>query len=134
MNPNNDDQHHDGDDPVDRALDHIEDSERDLAKAHIAEERAEAELREAVDELKEARDAEVEIIVNGQQKMVKDRELSFDQVVQLAFPHSAPEQNVTFAVTFKHAASTPHAGELAAGGHVHIKKGTRFNVTRTVQS
>jgi hypothetical protein len=123
-----------GDDAVDRAFEHIEEAEHDLAKAHTAEERAEEELREAVEELKEARDADVEIIVNGQQKTVKEHVLGFEQVVKLAFPHSVPEQNVTFAVTFSRAASTPHAGELAAGGHVHVKKGTRFNVTRTVQS
>ena len=38
-------------------------------------------------------------------------------------------------MTYRHAASMPHAGELGAGGSVEVKKkGTVFNVTRTVQS
>jgi len=134
MNIHGHDPHHHDGDPVDRALEHIEEAERDIAKAHVAEERAEEELREAVEELKEAREAETQIIVNGQPKTVPGHEISFAEAIRLAFPHAAPEQNVTFAVTYHRAASVPHAGELAAGGHVHVKKGTRFNVTRTVQS
>ncbi len=53
--------------------------------------------------------------------------------MQLAFPGSH-EANVLFSMTFRHAASKPHAGELSAGGSVDVKKGTVFNVTRTVQS
>ena len=38
-------------------------------------------------------------------------------------------------MTYRHAASNPHAGELGDGGTVDVKKkGTIFNVTRTVQS
>jgi hypothetical protein len=85
MNPSDTNHHHGNDDPVDRALKHIEEAESDLAKVHAAEERAEEELCEAVEELKEAREAEVEIIVNGQQKTVKEHVLGFDQVVKLAF-------------------------------------------------
>jgi hypothetical protein len=38
-------------------------------------------------------------------------------------------------MTYRHAASKPHAGELAEGGAVEVKHhGTIFNVTKTVQS
>jgi len=127
--------HYSTDDPIDRALEHIQEAERDLIKEPAAAaERAEEELREAIEELKEARHAEVEIIVNGQRKMVLGHEISFEQVVKLAFPDAVPSLNVTFSVTYHRAASHPHASELALGGHVHIKEGTRFNVTRTIQS
>jgi hypothetical protein len=65
---------------------------------------------------------------------VDDRRVTFEQIVQLAFPgQHAP--NVEFSMTYRHAASKPPAGELAAGGAVEVKKkGTIFNVTRTVQS
>jgi hypothetical protein len=46
----------------------------------------------------------------------------------------AQEPNVVFSMTYRHAASKPHAGELGPGGVVEVKKGTVFNVTRTVQS
>ena len=78
--------------------------------------------------------ATFEIIVNSRPKKVPDRKVTFEQVVQLAFPgEHAP--NVVFSMTYRHAASKPHAGELGKGGVVEVKpEGTVFNVTRTVQS
>ena len=75
-----------------------------------------------------------EIIVNSRRKTVPDRTVTFKQIVQLAFPgeHAA---NVVFSMTYRHAASRPHAGELGARGVVKVKQAeTVFNVTRTVQS
>ena len=75
-----------------------------------------------------------EIIVNSRPRTVNVRTVTFEQIVQLAFP-GQHEPNVVFSMTYRHAASTPHAGELGAGGTVNVKKkGTVFNVTRTVQS
>ena len=75
-----------------------------------------------------------EIIVNSRPREVDEKQVTFEQVVQLAFP-GPHEANVVFSMTYRHAASTPHAGELGAGGSVEVKKkGTVFNVTRTVQS
>jgi hypothetical protein len=75
-----------------------------------------------------------EIIVNSRPRTVADRRVTFEQVVQLAFP-GPHDPNVEFSMTYRHAASKPPAGELAAGGSVEVKKkGTVFNVTRTVQS
>jgi hypothetical protein len=78
---------------------------------------------------------ECEIIVNAQPKVVEDPEVSFEDVVAIAFPEAAGGQGVIFSVTYRHAASVPHAGELSAGNSIEVKKkGTVFNVTRTVQS
>ena len=75
-----------------------------------------------------------EIVVNSRPRTVEARTVTFEQIVQLAFP-GQHDTNVVFSMTYRHAASTPHAGELGAGGSVDVKKkGTVFNVTRTVQS
>lgn len=74
-----------------------------------------------------------EIIVNTRPKTVTGSLVTFDQIVQLAFPGSH-EPNVAFTMTYRHAVSTPPSGELGAGGTIRVKKGTIFNVTRTVQS
>lgn len=75
-----------------------------------------------------------EIIVNARPQTVGSRTVTFEQIVQFAFPGQHPS-NVVFSMTYRHAASTPHAGELGIGGSVDVKtKGTVFNVTRTVQS
>ncbi len=74
-----------------------------------------------------------EIIVNSRPRVVTGRQVTFEQIVQLAFPGSH-DSNVVFSMTYRHAASKPHAGELGAGGFVEVKKGTIFNVTKTIQS
>lgn len=75
------------------------------------------------------------IVVNSREETVPEKRVSFEQVVQLAFPGAPAETNVRFSMTYRNAASVPHAGELGEGGSVEVKKkGTIFNVTRTVQS
>ena len=75
----------------------------------------------------------IEIIVNTRPRTVAGPTVTFEEIVELAFP-GPHEANVVFSMTFRKAASTPHAGELGAHGSVTIKLGTVFNVTRTVQS
>lgn len=75
-----------------------------------------------------------EIIVNSRSRIVNDPQVSFEQVVEMAFP-GAQDPNAAFSMTYRHAALAPRAGELGAGGIVEVKKkGTVFNVTRAIQS
>ncbi|QXZ08399.1 multiubiquitin domain-containing protein [Comamonas sp. Y33R10-2] len=75
------------------------------------------------------------ILVNSEEKTVPDKHVTFEQVVKLYYPNAAGETNVKFSMTYRNAASLPHAGEFGEGGSVEVKKkGTIFNVTRTVQS
>lgn len=75
------------------------------------------------------------ILVNSVEESVPDKHVTFEQVVKLSHPNAPPETNVKFSMTYRNAASLPHAGELGEGGSVEVKKkGTIFNVTRTVQS
>lgn len=76
---------------------------------------------------------EIEIIVNARPRVVTGSEVTYEQIVQLAFPGSH-NPNSVFSVTYRKAASTPPNGELGAGGVVKIKKGTIFNVTQTDKS
>lgn len=75
-----------------------------------------------------------QISVNGRPRVVNNRRVTFEQIVHLAFPGPQPE-NAVFSMTYRHAASEPHAGELGKGGSVDVKKqGTIFNVYRTIKS
>ena len=74
-----------------------------------------------------------EIVVNARPQIVLDRRVKFGKVVQFAFPN-AQTSRFAFSMTYRHVASEPHQGELAAGGFVEVKNGSVFNVTRTVQS
>lgn len=75
----------------------------------------------------------IEIIVNSRPKMVPGPAITFEQIVQLAFPGSH-NPNTVFSITYRKAASVPSEGELGAGGSVKIKTGTIFNVTQTDKS
>lgn len=120
---------------IEHALDHLEAAEHDLALAHQAEHRAEDEVRKAEYEIEDAlAQRETEIIVNSRPREIPGKIAGFEQVVQLAFPGGAADQNTVYSMTYRHAAGHPHAGELGPGGKVEVKNGTVFNVTRTVRS
>jgi hypothetical protein len=74
-----------------------------------------------------------QIFVNGRPKTVTGNVVTYEQIVQLAFPGS-PDPNVDYSMSYTHAASTPSAGDLGRGGSVKIKNGSRFSVTPTVRS
>ena len=76
---------------------------------------------------------EIEIIVNGTPYSISDPEVTYEQVVQLAFP-GANDPNVTHSVAYRKAHGNGGSGTLVAGGHVKVKKGTSFNVTPTTRS
>ena len=78
--------------------------------------------------------ATFEIIVNTRPHTVTGRKVTFEQVVELAFPNYQPNPNIVFSMTYRHAASKPHAGELGGGGVVEVDNGAVFNVTRTDKS
>lgn len=122
---------------VEQALEHIHKAEQDLELARAEEQRAEDELKGAIAELEQAEHAhprETEITVNGRRRTVPDDGVSFEEVLELAFPGPHTDPNVVFSMTYRHAAQHPSAGELAPGGMVKVKTGSVFNVTRTVKS
>jgi hypothetical protein len=75
------------------------------------------------------------IIVNGEEKVAPSREISFEQVVSLAYDGKPPQgPNWTFTVTFRRGEDSNREGTLVAGQTVKVKKGMVFNVTATDQS
>ena len=82
----------------------------------------------------------VEIIVNGREKVVhlemlsSDGELSFAQVIRLAFDPVPSNPNIIFHVLYSNGAERPPSGRLAEGGSVKVQDGTVFNVSTTDKS
>ena len=74
------------------------------------------------------------IIVNGEEKQVVERRISFSEVVELAFGVEPPNPNICFTMTFKKAAGKRKQGTPVEGDSVKVKDGTVFNVTRTDKS
>jgi len=77
---------------------------------------------------------QTEIVVNGRRHEVPGNEVTFAQVVALAFPHQNPDPNIIYTVTYADAAQHPSSGELAAGGSVKVRKRTIFNVVEATKS
>jgi Multiubiquitin len=80
------------------------------------------------------KDKDITIIVNGRQKAVTARELSFDQVVALAFDNPPTGQNTIFTVTYRKGEGNKPEGTMVEGEVVKIKDGMIFNVTATNRS
>lgn len=75
------------------------------------------------------------VVVNGQQKVVRERELTFREVVALAYDGSPPAgENWSFTVTYRRGESEKPHGSLVAGDEVKVKEGMIFNVTATDKS
>lgn len=80
------------------------------------------------------KDKDYDIIVNAEEKVVEDANVTFDQIVELAFPGHPNDPNVLYSITFEHA-KDPKQGTLAPGGTVEVKNhGTIFDVTQTNRS
>ena len=78
---------------------------------------------------------EYTIVVDGQPKDVPSNKVTYEQVVDLAYPGQGADPQYTFTVTFRHAEEAKHDGTLLPGKTVTVKKeGTVFNVTRTTKS
>lgn len=76
---------------------------------------------------------EIEIVIDGTPHEVPDENVSFEEVVKLAYP-TPPTADTRFNVTY-YGADKPKEGTLKAGQSVKVKKhGTVFNVNPTVKS
>jgi len=81
------------------------------------------------------REKSITIIVNGREKKVTKNELTFDEVVKLAFEKPPYGANTLFTITYRKGGNPNRPeGHLVEGGTVKVKKGTIFNVTATDKS
>ncbi|MFA5393817.1 MAG: multiubiquitin domain-containing protein [Candidatus Ratteibacteria bacterium] len=77
---------------------------------------------------------EVTIIVNTREKIWDKKEISYEEVVVLAFGSYSDDENIVYTVTFSKGESPHHEGSLVKGDSVKVKKGMIFNVTQTNKS
>lgn len=77
---------------------------------------------------------QVIIIVNGREKPWKENEISFEQVVILAFGTMVENQNTIYTVTYKGGPESNPQGTMVKGDKVFVKNKMVFNVTATDKS
>ncbi len=79
--------------------------------------------------------SDFKIIVNGGKHTVPNDVLTYDQLVEIAFPGVPPKPDSKYLISYDDAKSTPHQGKLVEGQTVTVKKhGTEFNVSPTNRS
>jgi len=77
---------------------------------------------------------EYTIIVNTREQVVTEKELTFAQVVALAFNPVPSGPYIVITVTYRNGHGNKPEGTLVEGETVKIKKGMIFNVTATDKS
>ena len=77
---------------------------------------------------------EVSIFVNGEPHEVEKAEITYDEVVTLAFPDFPQHPERTYSVTYERGHGNKPTGILSPGGTVNVKEEMRFKVKHTGQS
>lgn len=80
----------------------------------------------------QGQDHKFTVIVNGQRRTVDGDQLSYEQVVRLAFPNVDP--NTAYTVTYDKGPKENREGSMDAGDKVRIQNGMVFNVSATSKS
>jgi hypothetical protein len=83
------------------------------------------------------RPVEITIIVNTEKKVVDTREVSYAEIVNLAFPippTPPPGQQIDYTVTYRRGPRKNQSGTMFEDTVVEVKEGMIFDVTPTVRS
>ncbi|WP_282020875.1 multiubiquitin domain-containing protein [Planomicrobium okeanokoites] len=83
--------------------------------------------------MKDLKEKEVVIIVNGREKVVEYKKASYIDLVELAFGKANFDSNTVYTVTFSKG-KNEDKGSLVEGDTLTLKKGMVINVTRTDKS
>jgi hypothetical protein len=75
----------------------------------------------------------VHIVVNTRQKRWEHKEISYEQVVRLAFENPSNDEKTVYTVTYRRGAHNAH-GTLTKGQHVEVREEMIFDVVRTDKS
>ncbi len=76
----------------------------------------------------------VEITINAEDFEEPKGKMTYDRVVDLAYPDNANFPQATYSIIFERGASGKPQGTLSKGDQVEIVKGMRFRVKRTGES
>ncbi len=76
----------------------------------------------------------ITIVVNGRGVQVEEKELSFAQLVTLAFPSGTTGTNTIYTITYRRGHGEKPEGTLVETQSVKLKDGMIFNVTPTDKS
>jgi hypothetical protein len=76
----------------------------------------------------------VTVIVNGRPKEVAKDDMTYEEIVDLAFPGTPGNENIIYTVTYSKGHGNKPEANMVAGDSVKVKDGMVFNVSRTDKS
>ncbi|MEV7398624.1 multiubiquitin domain-containing protein [Aeromicrobium sp. NPDC092404] len=71
------------------------------------------------------------IVVNGRPQNWAEKEITFDQLVALAYPNPPQGGNIEYTISYRRAHGNKPQGTLKAGESVKVNDGMIFDVTAT---
>jgi len=77
---------------------------------------------------------EISIIINGREKTVTARELTENELVNLAFDDPPTGEFICFTITYRRGQGNKPEGTLEEGENLKLKEGMIINVTATDKS
>ncbi|MBS1690108.1 MAG: multiubiquitin domain-containing protein [Bacteroidetes bacterium] len=77
---------------------------------------------------------EVTIFINGSAEQVNKGEMTYEEIVTIAYPDFPQHPERNYSVKYKKGDNQKPEGILAPGGKVKVKNGMQFTVNQTGQS
>lgn len=77
---------------------------------------------------------EYNIVVNGRQSNFKGDEITFKEVIEIAFGSISDDPRTVYTVTYKRGEGNKPEGAMVKGDVVRVKEGMIFNASATNQS
>ena len=74
------------------------------------------------------------IIVNGKPRVFQGREISYNEVISLAYGSEPSNLSKAYSVTYKRGEGNKPEGSMDVGDIVKVKEGMIFNATATDKS
>jgi predicted RNase H-like nuclease (RuvC/YqgF family) len=91
-------------------------------------------LEKELKELEKLHHEDITLLVNSSPKKWDKNEISYEEVVELAFPKHTHNADVVYTITYSNGPERKPSGSLAAGDKVCVKNKMNFNVTPTNRS
>lgn len=77
---------------------------------------------------------EFNILVNGAQKIITGKEITFKEVIELAYGSISEDPNVKYTVTYERGEGNKPEGTMVKSSIVKVKEGMIFDATETGRS
>tara|TARA_R110000787_G_scaffold10415_1_gene35295 strand:+ start:2159 stop:2431 length:273 start_codon:yes stop_codon:yes gene_type:complete len=88
----------------------------------------------ALEALKPGKSKDVTVVINGREKSVPKGDITYNDLINLAFDNPPTGEFICFTVAYRKGPSPKQSGTLTEGKSVKAKKGMIFDVTYTDKS